>query len=104
MIRLCQAQAPLRAWQSLHANTRASSLGEADYQAFRPAGDADERFLATVGDILADWAEESGRLDSGLTIVTGGGGPESNDLVDTLQRWGFSPRVVDASSSDARAW
>src|SRR4029077_4724321 len=38
------------------------------------------------------------------TIVTAGGEPDFNDLVDTLQRWGFSPRVVDASSPDLRTW
>jgi len=95
---------PVGDFSDVEAIARASRQGEVDYQAFRPSGEADERFLATVGDILADWAEESGRLASGLTIVTGGGEPGSNALVDTLQRWSFSPRVVDASSSDARAW
>jgi len=95
---------PVGDFSAVEAIAQASTLGEVDYQAFRPSGGVDERFLATVGDILAEWAEESGRYDSSLMIVTAETGPESADLLDTLHGWGFSPRVVDASSSDGLAW
>jgi thioredoxin reductase (NADPH) len=82
---------------------RASTLGEVDYQATRPSGPSDEQFLATVGDILADWASEDGRLQPALTIVSEGGAGDTNALWETLQLWSFTPRLVDAASPEGRA-
>src|SRR5207249_1535982 len=40
---------------------RASTLGQVDHFDYLPWGEADEHFLAAVGDILADWATETGQ-------------------------------------------
>ena len=70
---------------------RASTLGEVDHFDYLPWGEVDERFLASVGDILADWAFENGRGDSRMTIVGERGEPTFQLLGEVLQRWQTSP-------------
>jgi thioredoxin reductase (NADPH) len=82
---------------------RASTLGEIDYQATRPSSAADEQFLATVGEILADWAAEHRRVEPGLTIVSEGHAADVNALWDILDQWNFTPKFVDATSPEGQA-
>ena len=70
---------------------RASTLGEVDHFDYLPWGEIDERFLAAVGDILADWALENGRGDSRMTIVGERGEPTFLLLGEVLQRWQTYP-------------
>jgi thioredoxin reductase (NADPH) len=70
---------------------RASTLGEVDHFDYLPWGEIDERFLAAVGDILADWAIENGRGDSRMTIIGERGEPTFLLLGEVLQRWQTYP-------------
>ena len=80
---------------------RASTLGEVDHFDYLPWGEADERFLADVSDILADWAFENGRGDSRMTIVGERGEPTFRLLVEVLQRWQTYPvSTVEAGTPE----
>lgn len=70
---------------------RASTLGEVDHFDYLPWGENDERFLAAIGDILADWAFENGRGDSRMTIVGERAEPTFQLLGEVLQRWQSYP-------------
>jgi len=70
---------------------RASTLGEIDHFDYHPASETDERFLAGVGEILADWARENARGDARITIVGHRGDPTFQLLSEVLQRWDTEP-------------
>lgn len=70
---------------------RASTLGQVDHFDYLPWGETDERFLAAIGDILADWALDNGRGESRMTIVGERGEPTFQLLGEVLQRWQTSP-------------
>jgi thioredoxin reductase (NADPH) len=76
---------------ALQTIARAATLGEIDYQANLPWNETDEQFLALVGEILADWAREHGRLSSGITIVSERSDAQGQALADILERWGGAP-------------
>jgi len=93
------------AWGDLSAMqpvARASTLGEIDYHATRPWNETDEQFLATVGDILAEWAREQGRYGPAITIVAHQWDAEAQSLADIFQRWGSGPGFIDAASPQGR--
>ena len=80
---------------------RAATLGEIDHQANLPWNETDEQFLALVGEILADWALEHGRLSSGITIVSERSDAEGQALADVLERWGGAPvGFVEAETAE----
>ncbi len=70
---------------------RASTLGQVDHFDYLPWGEADESFLAGVGDILAGWAFENGRGTSRMTIVGHRGDSTFQVLGEVLQRWQTYP-------------
>ncbi|HYI22233.1 MAG TPA: FAD-dependent oxidoreductase [Candidatus Limnocylindrales bacterium] len=70
---------------------RASTLGEVDHFDYLPVSESDERFLAAVGDILADWTAENRRGEVRMTIVGERGDPEFRLLGEVLQRWQTYP-------------
>jgi thioredoxin reductase (NADPH) len=83
---------------------RASTLGQIDHVATVPWGEADEQFLATIGDVLADWAAEHGRVRPPIRMV-GRKDPESQLISDVLQRWGAPLEIIEPdfeSDSDLR--
>ena len=73
------------------AVARASTLGEVDHFDYLPVSESDERFLAAVGDILADWTAENARGEGQVTIVGERGDPEFRLLGEVLQRWQTYP-------------
>jgi thioredoxin reductase (NADPH) len=86
----------------MQAIARASTLGEIDYHANRPSNESDEQFLATVGEILAEWAREHGQFGPAITIVGQRWDAESQSLGDILQRWGAPLRFLEAASPEGR--
>lgn len=93
-------------WADLSAMqpvARASTLGEIDFYATRPSNETDEQFLATIGDILAEWARENGHYVPAITIVGERWDAESQSLGDVLQRWGAPLRFVEVASPEGAA-
>ena len=80
---------------------RASILGEVDHFDYLPWSETDERFLAGVGDILADWTVENGRGEARITIMGERGEPEFLLLSEVLQRWQAYPvSIVEAGTPE----
>ena len=79
---------------------RASTLGEIDVFDALPWSETDERFLAAVATILADWAHEHGRLGPGITIVGKRGDAGSQLLSEVLERWGIPVTSLEAGSAE----
>jgi thioredoxin reductase (NADPH) len=73
------------------AISRASTLGEVDHFGYLPWGENDERFLAGIADIIADWSQENGQGDARMTIVGERGDRAFHLLGETLQRWQTYP-------------
>ncbi|TME12266.1 MAG: FAD-binding protein [Chloroflexi bacterium] len=81
---------------------RASTLGQVDHFDYLPWGEADEHFLAAVGDILADWATETGQGEARMTIIGERGEPEFQLLGEVLQRWQTYPvAMLEAGTPQA---
>jgi thioredoxin reductase (NADPH) len=91
-------------WQ-LPEISRASALGEVDYWDYVPASETDEHFLAAIGDILVDWAQDNGRGTSRLTIVGEPGDPQFKLVTEVLERWEPQPiSRLDAGTPEAEAF
>src|SRR5262245_40312003 len=73
------------------AVARATTLGQVDHFDWLPWGDVDEHFLAGIGDILADWANEGGLGEPSMTLVGDPGDPNFRLLGDVMQRWQTYP-------------
>jgi thioredoxin reductase (NADPH) len=84
---------------SLPDIAHAAALGEVDHWDYLPAHDNDEHFLAGIGDILVDWAQESGRGRTRITVIGDPADPNFRTLADVLQRWETSPisRLYDGT-------
>ena len=70
---------------------RAATLGEIDHFTYMPWTETDEQFMASIGDILADWTLENGRGDARMTIVGERDDPNVHLLGEVLQRWQTYP-------------
>lgn len=87
------------------AISRASTLGEIDHFGYMPWTETDEPFLAAVGDILAEWALETGRGDARMTIVGRRDDPAFHLLGEVLQRWQtFPTTMLAADTAEGRAF
>lgn len=93
---------PWADFTALQDIARASTLGDIDHYAARPLGPSDERFLATIGDVLAGWAHDHGRFEPLVTILGHEWDPASQSLRDTLGRWGVPIGFLDADSPDGK--
>ena len=85
---------------AMRSIARASTLGEIDALEALPWSETDERFLAAVAAILADWAREHGRLGAGITIVGKRGDAGSQLLGEVLERWGIPVTSLEAGSAE----
>lgn len=83
---------------------RASTLGEVDHCDYLPSSEADEGFLAAVGDILADWSRENGRGGTRITVLGEPGDPQFQLVADVLQRWTQPVAVLVADTPEADAF
>jgi len=84
---------------------RAATLGHVDHFSYLPWGTADEAFLASVGDILADWSAETARGAPRMTLVGERGDNDFYLLAEVLQRWQTYPmRVLEAGTSEGDAF
>jgi thioredoxin reductase (NADPH) len=89
----------------LPAIARAFSQGHVDHFDYLPASETDERFLASIGDILVDWAQASGRGDTRITVVGEPGDEAFQTVTDTLQRWETQPiATLEAGTSESDAF
>jgi thioredoxin reductase (NADPH) len=70
----------------LPAISRAAALGAVDHWDYLPASETDEHFLAGIADILVDWAQETGRGATRMTIIGEPGDPAFKVVTDVLQR------------------
>jgi thioredoxin reductase (NADPH) len=79
--------------------SRATTLGHVDHFSYLPWGKTDEAFLASVGNILADWCVETARGDNRMTIVGERGDEQFHVLTEVLQRWQTYPlRILEAGT------
>ena len=78
----------------LQSAARGSILGAIDRVGSVPSTETDEQFLATVGDLLAAWAVENGRIASRLTVVGQPGDATFQVVSEVLQRWNDQPISV----------
>ena len=83
---------------------RAATLGEVDHCDYLPLSETDEGFLSGIGDILADWARETGRGGARITVIGKGGDPQFKQVTDVLQRWTQPIAVLDADTPEAAAF
>ncbi len=89
----------------LPAISRASALGEVDHWDYLPAGETDEHFLAFIGDILVDWAQDTGRGEPRITVIGEPGDPDFKVVTDVLQRWEPEPiATLEAGSAESDAF
>jgi thioredoxin reductase (NADPH) len=89
----------------LPAISRASALGEIDHWDYLPSSEADEHFLAGIGDILVVWAQENGRGESRITVIGEPGDPEFKVVTDVLQRWEPEPiSTLNAGTPEGEAF
>jgi thioredoxin reductase (NADPH) len=66
---------------------RASVLGDIDHVVGWPWSVNDDQFLATIGDLLADWATEHGRYVESSRLLAEPDDGEAQVLRDTVLRW-----------------
>jgi thioredoxin reductase (NADPH) len=66
---------------------RASILGDIDQVVGWPWSVGDEQFLATIGDLLADWATEHGRYVESSRLLAEPDDAGARMLRDTVVRW-----------------
>jgi thioredoxin reductase (NADPH) len=89
----------------LPAISRASALGDVDHWDYLPASDTDEHFLAFIGDILVDWAQDTGRGESRITVIGEPGDPTFRVVTDVLQRWEPEPiATLEAGTPESDAF
>jgi thioredoxin reductase (NADPH) len=98
------AMANFFALDSMPPIARASTLGEIDAYADEPWTTSDERFLATIGETLADWAREHGRIPPAMTVIGEGDDPEARLLTNVLQSWDVPHAFVRAETPEGRAY
>jgi thioredoxin reductase (NADPH) len=81
---------------------RASVLGDIDYVVGWPWSVSDEQFLATIGDLLADWATEHGRYAETSRLLAEPGDAGARVLRDTVLRWAVPLGYYDTESDLGR--
>jgi thioredoxin reductase (NADPH) len=84
------------------AITRASLLGEIDHVVGWPWSVTDDQFLATIGDLLADWATEHGRFVEVAKIVAEPDDADAQVLRDTVVRWAVPLGFYDTDSEEGK--
>ncbi|HEU4671789.1 MAG TPA: FAD-dependent oxidoreductase [Candidatus Limnocylindrales bacterium] len=95
----------LASWADTSATptlTRASLLGEIDAVVGWPWSVTDEQFLATIGNLLADWATEHGRYVESTKLLAEPDDPEAQVLRDTVVRWAVPLGFYDVKSEAGR--
>jgi thioredoxin reductase (NADPH) len=89
----------------LPAISRASARGEVDHWDYLPASETDEHFLAGIGDILVDWAHETGRGPRRMTVIGEPGDEAFKVVTDVLQRWEPQPiSILEAGTPESDAF
>jgi thioredoxin reductase (NADPH) len=84
------------------AIARASLVGDIDHVVGWPWSVSDEQFLATIGDLLADWSTEHGRFVESARIVAEPDDPEAQVLRDLVVRWAVPLGFYDTRSAIGR--
>jgi thioredoxin reductase (NADPH) len=73
-------------------------VGDIDHAVGWPWNVRDEQFLATIGDLLADWATEHGRFVESAKLVAEPDDAEAQVLRDTVVRWAVPLGFYDTRS------
>jgi thioredoxin reductase (NADPH) len=82
--------------------TRASLVGDIDHVVGWPWSVTDEQFLATIGDLLAEWSTEHGRFVESARLVAEPGDAGAHVLRDLVVRWAVPLGFYDTDSDLGR--
>jgi thioredoxin reductase (NADPH) len=81
---------------------RASILGDIDHVVGWPWSVSDDQFLATIGDLLADWGTERGRYVETSKLLAEPDDADAGVLRDTVLRWAVPLGYYDTGSEVGR--
>ena len=96
----------LTGWSDTSATasiTRASLMGDVDAIVGWPWSISDPQFLATIGDLLADWATEHGRYLASAQLLADPDDGDAQELRDTVIRWALPISFHDTRSASGNA-